>query len=120
MLNKSINLFKNKTLTQCLFYSVLAYNISLGNCVKLSQSCLYQSRFIDFFSHHCLRLPGGVDAENLQSFLSADGILTVEAPLPSIPIPADVIIPIQVLIGSDSRLIFKYAVRTYSLTEAQN
>ncbi|CAM4545339.1 unnamed protein product [Leuciscus chuanchicus] len=42
------------------------------------------------------KLPGGVDAENLQSFLSADGILTVEAPLPSIPIHADVIIPIQV------------------------
>ncbi|XP_016359944.1 uncharacterized protein LOC107702214 [Sinocyclocheilus anshuiensis] len=41
-------------------------------------------------------LPGGVDAENLQSHLSADGILTVEAPLPSIPLPADVSIPIQV------------------------
>ncbi|XP_050965801.1 heat shock protein 67B1 isoform X4 [Labeo rohita] len=41
-------------------------------------------------------LPGGVDAENLQSRLSADGILTVEAPLPSIPLPADVDISIQV------------------------
>ncbi|XP_067295509.1 heat shock protein beta-1 [Pseudorasbora parva] len=41
-------------------------------------------------------LPGGVDAENLQTLLSADGILTVEAPLPSIPLPSDVIIPIQV------------------------
>ncbi|XP_016428311.1 uncharacterized protein LOC107755870 [Sinocyclocheilus rhinocerous] len=41
-------------------------------------------------------LPGGVDAENLQSHLSADGILTVEAPLPNIPLPADVNIPIQV------------------------
>ncbi|XP_051750210.1 heat shock protein 67B1 [Ctenopharyngodon idella] len=42
------------------------------------------------------KLPEGVDAENLQSLLSTDGILTVEAPLPSIPLPADVIIPIQV------------------------
>ncbi|XP_056120845.1 heat shock protein 67B1 [Rhinichthys klamathensis goyatoka] len=42
------------------------------------------------------KLPGGIDAENLQSLLSADGILTVEVPLPSIPLPADVIIPIQV------------------------
>ncbi|XP_073696203.1 uncharacterized protein [Garra rufa] len=41
-------------------------------------------------------LPGGVDAENLQSRLSAEGILTVEAPLPSIPLPADVNIPFQV------------------------
>ncbi|KAK7172731.1 hypothetical protein R3I93_002756 [Phoxinus phoxinus] len=42
------------------------------------------------------KLPGGADAENLQSLLSADGILTVEVPLPSIPLPSDVIIPIQV------------------------
>ncbi|XP_043095507.1 heat shock protein 67B1 [Puntigrus tetrazona] len=41
-------------------------------------------------------LPGGVEAESLQSRLSADGILTVEAPLPSIPLPSDVDIPIQV------------------------
>ncbi|XP_077097962.1 uncharacterized protein LOC143749309 [Siphateles boraxobius] len=42
------------------------------------------------------KLPGEADAENLQSLLSADGILTVEVPLPSIPLPADVIIPIQI------------------------
>ncbi|XP_042579457.1 heat shock protein 67B1-like [Cyprinus carpio] len=41
-------------------------------------------------------LPGGVEAESLQSFLSADGTLTVEATSPSIPLPADVNIPIQV------------------------
>uniref|UniRef100_A0A8C1GG21 Si:dkey-1k23.3 n=1 Tax=Cyprinus carpio TaxID=7962 RepID=A0A8C1GG21_CYPCA len=50
-------------------------------------------------------LPGGVEAESLQSFLSADGTLTVEATSPSIPLPADVNIPIQVLISSDSCLI---------------
>ncbi|XP_051537589.1 heat shock protein 67B1 [Myxocyprinus asiaticus] len=42
------------------------------------------------------RLPVGVDSENVQSLVSVDGILTVEAPLTSIPLPADVIIPIQV------------------------
>ncbi|XP_051552017.1 heat shock protein 67B1-like [Myxocyprinus asiaticus] len=42
------------------------------------------------------RLPVGVDAENIQSLVSVDGILTVEAPLTNIPLPADVIIPIQV------------------------
>uniref|UniRef100_A0A672SNY1 SHSP domain-containing protein n=1 Tax=Sinocyclocheilus grahami TaxID=75366 RepID=A0A672SNY1_SINGR len=50
---------------------------------------------INFFSHHCLRLPGGVEAESLQSCLSSDGILTVEAPSAGIPLPADVKIPIQ-------------------------
>lgn len=65
------------------------------------------------------RLPEGVDAENLQSLLSTDGILTVEAPLPSIPLPADVIIPIQVLIGSDSNLIFNHTVWTYSLLKVK-
>ncbi|XP_058630941.1 heat shock protein beta-1 [Onychostoma macrolepis] len=55
-------------------------------------------------------LPGGVEAESLQSCLSADGILTVEAPLPSIPLPADVNIPIQVLISSDSCLICNHTV----------
>uniref|UniRef100_A0A671PQM6 Uncharacterized LOC107656799 n=1 Tax=Sinocyclocheilus anshuiensis TaxID=1608454 RepID=A0A671PQM6_9TELE len=44
-------------------------------------------------------LPGGVEAESLQSCLSSDGILTVEAPSASIPLPADVNIPIQVLIN---------------------
>ncbi|KAI7813114.1 heat shock protein 67B1 [Triplophysa rosa] len=41
-------------------------------------------------------VPVGVDAEKIQTFVSADGILTVEGPLPSIPHPADVIIPVQV------------------------
>ncbi|XP_016100756.1 retinitis pigmentosa 1-like 1 protein [Sinocyclocheilus grahami] len=40
-------------------------------------------------------LPGGVEAESLQSCLSSDGILTVEAPSAGIPLPADVNIPIQ-------------------------
>uniref|UniRef100_A0A673FZ43 Si:dkey-1k23.3 n=1 Tax=Sinocyclocheilus rhinocerous TaxID=307959 RepID=A0A673FZ43_9TELE len=65
----------------------------------------FQDSLIMIFSHHCLRLPGGVEAESLQSCLSSDGILTVEAPSPSIPLPADVNIPIQVLISSDSCLI---------------
>lgn len=47
-------------------------------------------------------LPGGIDVENLQTSLSADGILTVEAPFPSIPLPADVIIPIQVETGAQT------------------
>uniref|UniRef100_A0A8C2IQ41 Si:dkey-1k23.3 n=1 Tax=Cyprinus carpio TaxID=7962 RepID=A0A8C2IQ41_CYPCA len=55
-------------------------------------------------------LPGGVEAESLQSFLSADGTLTVEATSPSIPLPADVNIPIQVLISSDSCLICNHTV----------
>ncbi|XP_065106106.1 uncharacterized protein [Paramisgurnus dabryanus] len=41
-------------------------------------------------------IPVGVDGENIQTFVSADGILTVEALLPSIPPPADVIIPVEV------------------------
>ncbi|XP_051955964.1 heat shock protein 67B1 [Xyrauchen texanus] len=56
------------------------------------------------------RLPVGVDAENVQSLVSVDGILTVEAPLISIPFPADVIIPIQVLIGPGSSFIFKHRI----------
>lgn len=69
---------------------------------------------------HCLRLPGGVEAESLQSCLSADGILTVETPLPSIPLPADVNIPIQVLISPDSCLICNHTVWTLPPIEAQN
>uniref|UniRef100_A0A4W4FGG6 SHSP domain-containing protein n=1 Tax=Electrophorus electricus TaxID=8005 RepID=A0A4W4FGG6_ELEEL len=42
------------------------------------------------------KLPVGVDAETIQSFLSGDGILSVEASFPDIPKPADVVIPVQV------------------------
>ncbi|XP_036454306.1 heat shock protein 67B1 [Colossoma macropomum] len=42
------------------------------------------------------KLPSGVDVETMQSFLTGDGILTVEAKLTSVPQPADITIPVQV------------------------
>uniref|UniRef100_A0A672IBA8 SHSP domain-containing protein n=1 Tax=Salarias fasciatus TaxID=181472 RepID=A0A672IBA8_SALFA len=42
------------------------------------------------------RLPAEVDATKITSTLSADGILTVEAPVPEAFVPAAVIIPIKV------------------------
>ncbi|XP_017566652.1 heat shock protein 67B1 [Pygocentrus nattereri] len=42
------------------------------------------------------KLLSGVDAETIRSFLTGDGILTVEAKLTSAPQPADITIPVQV------------------------
>ncbi|KAI4888768.1 hypothetical protein NFI96_028980 [Prochilodus magdalenae] len=46
------------------------------------------------------KLPLGVDAETIQSCLSGEGILTVEAKLSSAPQPADVAIPVQVEVAT--------------------
>lgn len=43
---------------------------------------------------HC-RLPAGLVAESVRSFVTGDGVLTIEAMLPSIAPPADVTIPVQ-------------------------
>ncbi|XP_062273896.1 heat shock protein beta-1 [Scomber scombrus] len=42
------------------------------------------------------RLPAEIDATKIVSTLSVDGILTVEAPVPEISVPAAIIIPIKV------------------------
>uniref|UniRef100_A0A667ZB79 SHSP domain-containing protein n=1 Tax=Myripristis murdjan TaxID=586833 RepID=A0A667ZB79_9TELE len=43
------------------------------------------------------RLPEGTDITKVMSTLSADGILSVEAPVPDTSISADIIIPIKVI-----------------------
>ncbi|XP_035514179.1 heat shock protein 67B1 [Morone saxatilis] len=42
------------------------------------------------------RLPAEIDATKIESTLSVDGILTVEAPVPETSVPAAIIIPIKV------------------------
>lgn len=39
-------------------------------------------------------LPKGTNPESIKSSLSKDGVLTVEAPLPALPGPAETMIPI--------------------------
>lgn len=43
------------------------------------------------------RLPQEIDATKIASSLSADGIMTVEAPVPEPSIPDTIIIPIKVI-----------------------
>lgn len=42
------------------------------------------------------KLPAGIEAESIRSFVTGDGVLTIEAMLPNIAPPADVTIPVQV------------------------
>uniref|UniRef100_A0A672YQD9 SHSP domain-containing protein n=1 Tax=Sphaeramia orbicularis TaxID=375764 RepID=A0A672YQD9_9TELE len=44
------------------------------------------------------RLPTEIDSTKIVSWLSVDGILTVEAPVPESSVPAAIIIPIKVII----------------------
>lgn len=41
------------------------------------------------------RLPAGFQGDSVRSFVTGDGVLTIEATLPSIAPPADVTIPVQ-------------------------
>lgn len=49
--------------------------------------------------HHSVifRLPAEIDATKIETTLSVDGILTVEAPVPETSVPAAIIIPIKVI-----------------------
>ncbi|GAA6078451.1 heat shock protein 67B1 [Tachysurus ichikawai] len=47
------------------------------------------------------KLPAGIEAESIRSFVTGDGVLTVEATLPNIVPPADVTIPVQVEIKAE-------------------
>ncbi|XP_076854013.1 uncharacterized protein LOC143509303 [Brachyhypopomus gauderio] len=52
-----------------------------------------------YISRHFIRkykLPVGLDAETIQSYLTGDGILSVEASFPDLQKPADITIPVQV------------------------
>ncbi|KAJ8384934.1 hypothetical protein AAFF_G00197420 [Aldrovandia affinis] len=49
-----------------------------------------------YFSRKYNRLPAGADLRHIRSALSADGVLSVEAPLPAHEIPVEIIIPVQV------------------------
>ncbi|XP_072521096.1 uncharacterized protein [Salminus brasiliensis] len=46
------------------------------------------------------KLPLGIVPESIQSCLSGDGILTIEAKITSVPLPADITIPVQVEVPS--------------------
>lgn len=50
------------------------------------------------YLHVLLRLPAEADVTKMVSTLSADGILTVEAPVPERSVPALTIIPIKVVL----------------------
>ncbi|XP_062308094.1 heat shock protein beta-1 [Osmerus eperlanus] len=47
------------------------------------------------FTKEITSFPSGVDSSQIQSTLSGDGVLCVEASLPVAPLPGDLIIPIQ-------------------------
>lgn len=50
------------------------------------------------YLHVLLRLPAQANVTKMVSTLSADGILTVEAPVPERSVPALTIIPIKVVL----------------------
>lgn len=56
--------------------------------------------------HVLLRLPAEADITKMVSTLSADGILTVEAPVPEGAVPALTFIPIKVVVWPFCCLIF--------------
>lgn len=65
--------------------------------VKTSQwFCLTSERSYGNHLPVVLRLPAEADTTKMVSTLSADGILTVEAPVPESSVPASTIIPIKV------------------------
>lgn len=58
--------------------------------------CLTRTRSYGNHLPVVLRLPAEADTAKMVSMLSADGVLTVEAPVPESSVPALTIIPIKV------------------------